>query len=102
MAERAVLLQPALNRLFVDVEIGWFRRGFVAHKRPKILAYKLTHSEWQIMNILLLILQRFATAIDELQGDPSTGKPTTGRFNKYLPVVKNLLDHLECALKGKC
>jgi hypothetical protein len=56
MAERAVLLRPALNRLFVCVEIGWFRRGSVAHKRPEILAYKLTDSEWQIVNILLLIL----------------------------------------------
>jgi hypothetical protein len=66
MAERAVLLRPALNRLFVNVEIGWFRRGSVAHKRPEILAYKLTDSEWKIMNILLFILQRFATAINKL------------------------------------
>jgi hypothetical protein len=101
MTERAVLLRPVLNRLFVDVEIGWFRRGSVAHKWPKIMAYKLTDSEWQIVNILLLILQRFATAIDELQGNPSTDRPTTGRFEEYLSIVEDLLDHLECALKGE-
>jgi hypothetical protein len=29
------------------------------------------------------------------------GKPTTGRFNQYFPIVKDLLDHLKYVLKGK-
>jgi hypothetical protein len=100
MAERALILRRALQRLFIDVEEQWLHRGSVASQRQEILAYKLIASEWQIITALQHILKQFAIATDQLQGDPSTKSPNTGRFDEYLPTVELLLDHLETAVNG--
>jgi hypothetical protein len=52
MAERALRLKRALNRLFMDAEKQWNDCESVASQRPEILSFKLTPSEWQIVNSL--------------------------------------------------
>jgi hypothetical protein len=100
MAERALRLKRAFNRLFIDIKEQWYDRGSVSSQRPEILSYKLTSSKWQIMNFLQQILKQFAIAIDRLQDNPSISSQTTGRFDEFLPTVKLLLDHLETAVNG--
>jgi hypothetical protein len=100
MAERALRLKRALNRLIIDIEDQWHDRGSVQSQRPEILSYKLKPSEWKIVKSLLHILKQFTIATDRLQGDPSMGSQTTGCFDEFLPTVELLLDHLETAVNG--
>jgi hypothetical protein len=44
MAEKAFLLRPALQRLFVNIEVQWINGGR-NYQRPEILSYMLTDSE---------------------------------------------------------
>jgi hypothetical protein len=88
MAERALLLRPALQRLFVNIEVQWINDGRNHHQQPEILSYMLTDSEWEVVKCLQRILKRFAIAIDQLQGDASTSQHNTGRFDEYFPVVE--------------
>jgi hypothetical protein len=46
MAERALRLKRAFNRLFIDIEEQWHDRGSVSSQRTEILSYKLIPSEW--------------------------------------------------------
>jgi hypothetical protein len=91
MAERALTLRRALQRLFIDVEEQWHHRGSVASQRPELLAYKLTASEWQIVTALQHILKQFAIATDQLQGDPLRSHQTPA-------ASMNIYQLLTCSL----
>jgi hypothetical protein len=66
MANRAPLLQPALQKLFVSTELEWINCGRNPHQRPEILSYMLTDLEWEVVKCLQHILKRFTIAIDQL------------------------------------
>jgi hypothetical protein len=84
----------------MDVKKQWIDHGSVASQRPEVLSLKLTSSEWQIVTILQHILKQFTIATNQLQGDPSVGRPNIGRFEKYFPTINLLLNHLETAVNG--
>jgi hypothetical protein len=92
MAERALLLRPALQRLLTSKCNGLIAAVIITSGLK--FYHMLTGSALEVVKCLQRILKRFAIAIDQLQGDASTGQHNTGRFNEYFPMVENLLDHL--------
>jgi hypothetical protein len=90
---------PALEWLFEAVEEQW---SIEKTPEPEILSLKLISMEWLTVQALQHILKRFAIANKQLQSNPASnnGRPTTGRFCKYIPVIELLLDYLECAITG--
>jgi hypothetical protein len=101
MMERALLLRPALNTFFNDVQNRWESEGGAERARPAILQYRLSSYDWRVIEVLVKLLKPFAIASKQLQGNGVPGERSTcGGFDEYFPVVEMLLDHLESAIEG--
>lgn len=102
MMERALILRPALNTFFNDVQNRWESEGGSETTRPAVLQYRLSSYDWKVIEILVKLLRPFEVATKQLQGNGIPGtRPTCGSFDEYFPVFEILLDHLESAIEGK-
>lgn len=101
MMERALLLRPALNTFFNDVQNRWETEGACDSLRPAVLQYRLSAYDWKVVEILVKLLKPFQVATKQLQGNGVPGaRSTCGSFDEYFPVFEILLDHLESAIEG--
>ena len=101
MMERALLLRPALNTFFNDVQNRWESEGGNERTKPAVLAYRLSAYDWKVVEILVKLLRPFEVATKQLQGSGIPGtRSTCGSFDEYFPVIEILLDHLESAIEG--
>ncbi|KAL6405381.1 hAT family dimerization domain protein [Ilyonectria robusta] len=101
MMERALLLRPALNTFFNDVQNQWETEGACGKMKPAVLRHRLSAYDWKVIEILVKLLKPFAVATKQLQGSGVPGERSTcGSFDVYFPVFEILLDHLEGAIEG--
>lgn len=101
MMERALLLRPALNTFFNDVQNRWETESVCENTKPAILQYRLSAYDWKVIEVLVKILKPFEIATKQLQGSGIPGaRSTCGSFDEYFPVFEILLDHLEGAIEG--
>lgn len=102
MAERALSRRDALDHFLSLVEGRW-RREFksAADKRPAVLDHRLTGDDWDVIAMMVRLLEPFKVATLQLQGDGRKEfQATSGGFDQYFPTIELLLDHLEEAKKG--
>ncbi|KID93618.1 Ribonuclease H-like protein, partial [Metarhizium majus ARSEF 297] len=101
MMERALLLRPALNTFFNDVQNRWETESGYESTKPRVLQYRLSAYDWKVVEILVKLLKPFEIATKQLQGNGIPGsRSTCGSFDEYFPVFEMLLDHLESAIDG--
>ncbi|KID98777.1 Ribonuclease H-like protein, partial [Metarhizium majus ARSEF 297] len=101
MMERALLLRPALNTFFNDVQNRWETESGYESTKPRVLQYRLSAYDWKVVEILVKLLKPFEIATKQLQGNGIPGsRSTCGSFDEYFPVFEILLDHLESAIDG--
>ena len=101
MMERALLLRPALNTFFNDVQNRWETEGGCEKTKPAVLQYRLSAYDWKVIKVLVKLLKPFEVASKQLQGSGIPGvRSTCGSFDEYFPVFEILLDHLESAIEG--
>ncbi|KAF1732489.1 putative AC transposase [Beauveria bassiana] len=101
MMERALILLPALNIFFNDVQNRWESESGSERTKPVVLKYRLSPYDWKVVEILVKLLKPFEVATKQLQGSGMPGtRSTCGSFDEYFPVIEILLDHLESAIEG--
>ncbi|KAM0742707.1 hypothetical protein ACQRIT_002884 [Beauveria bassiana] len=100
MMERALILRPALNTFFNDVQNRWESESGSERTKPVVLKYRLSPYDWKVVEILVKLLKPSEVATKQLQGSGMPGtRSTCGSFDEYFPV-EILLDHLESAIEG--
>lgn len=101
MMERALVLRPALNTFFNDVQNRWEAEGACEKMKPAVLQHRLSAYDWKVIEMLVKLLKPFEVASKQLQGSGVPGERSTcGSFDEYFPVFEILLDHLEGAIEG--
>lgn len=92
MMERALLLRPALNTFFNDVQNRWETESGYESTKPRVLQYRLSAYDWKAIEILVKLLKPFEIATKQLQGNGIPGsRSTCGSFDEYFPVFEILL-----------
>jgi hypothetical protein len=66
MMERTLLLRPALNTFFNDVQNRWESGGGAERARPAILQYRLSSYDWRVIEVLVKLLKPFAIVSKQL------------------------------------
>lgn len=109
MAARAIKERESLNRMFIIIQQRYQderdKPGATDSKVPvpEVLSYKLTPTEWLVVERIQKVLLPFKVASKQLQGNGVVGvRSTTGAFEEYFPFVESLLDHLERCARGDC
>ncbi|KAL6402672.1 hAT family dimerization domain protein [Ilyonectria robusta] len=59
MMERALLLRPALNTFFNDVQNHWETEGACERTKPAVMEYRLSTYDWKVIEILVKLLKPF-------------------------------------------
>lgn len=97
MAARALLLQPAIRRLYSNLEEQWEADGQKAKDKPQLLEFRLGRQDWFVVEAIQSILEPFKMASKKLQGNGPAGA-----LDQYFPQMELLLLHLEDCGRGNC
>ncbi|KAM3473043.1 hypothetical protein MY8738_008558 [Beauveria namnaoensis] len=89
MMKRALILRPALNTFFNDVQSRWESESSSERIKPVALKYRLSPYDWKVVEILVKLLKPFEVATKQLQGtvyeeieDPGTKERKRPPFSR--------------------
>ncbi|KAM3450851.1 hypothetical protein NHJ6243_009729, partial [Beauveria neobassiana] len=87
--KRALILRPALNTFFNDVQSRWESESSSERIKPVALKYRLSPYDWKVVEILVKLLKPFEVATKQLQGtvyeeieDPGTKERKRPPFSR--------------------